>query len=137
MIGKNPIWVRSGKSGKVKAFRRNEKGEVTVGDWFCIGGGQSQQPVRFAVKRINELEEEKEMTEAGESSELSSGGELESVDVSSIDPVKGIVFKCVFMCSFIEFGKGMDYKNCFVKRTLLDCVIIYETVLVILCLKFW
>lgn len=92
MIGKNPIWVRSGKSGKLKAFRRNEKGEVTVGDWFCIGGGQSQQPVRFDVKRINELEEEKEMMEAGESSELSSGGELESVDVSSIDPVKEFGF---------------------------------------------
>lgn len=92
VIGKNPIWVRSGKSGKLKAFRRNEKGEVTVGDWFYIGGGQSQQPVRFAVKRINEQEAEKEMMEAGESSEWSSGGELESVDVSSIDPVKEFGF---------------------------------------------
>lgn len=136
VIGKNPIWVRSGKSGKLKAFRRNEKGEVTVGDWFYIGGGQSQQPVRFAVKRINEQEAEKEMMEAGESSEWSSGGELESVDVSSIDPVKGMVFNSVFICSFIEFGIGMDCEICFVKRILLDCVIIYETGLLILCLKF-
>lgn len=74
------------------------------------------------------------MMEAGESSELSSGGELESVDVSSIDPVKGTVFNCVFICSFIEFGMGMDCRNCFVKRTLLDCVIIYETGLLILCM---
>lgn len=118
------MWVRSGKSGKLKAFRRNEKGEVMVGDWFYIGGGQSQQPVRFAVQRINEQEAEKEMMEAGESSEWSSGGELESVDASSIDPVKGMVFNSVLICSFIEFGIGMDCEICFVKRTLLDCVII-------------
>lgn len=35
------------------------------------------------------------MMEAGESSELSSGGELESVDVSSIDPVKDFGFRVI------------------------------------------
>ncbi|GAY62513.1 hypothetical protein CUMW_218390 [Citrus unshiu] len=52
----------------------------------CSNGTKTEPRAYF--QRIHELEEEKEMMEAGESSELSSGGELESVDVSSIDPVK-------------------------------------------------
>ncbi|XP_031286251.1 uncharacterized protein LOC116144948 [Pistacia vera] len=79
VIGKNPIWVRSGKSGKVEIFRRLEKGDVAAGDWVCFGG-QSERPVWFAVNR-NEFEGE-EKDDNTESSELSLN--LDSVDVSNI-----------------------------------------------------
>ncbi|XP_044478787.1 histone-lysine N-methyltransferase SETD1B-like [Mangifera indica] len=101
VIGKNPIWVRSGKSGKVEIFRRSEKGSVTAGDWVCFGG-QSQGPVWFSVKRTGFEEEEKENDTDSSESSLT----LESVDVSNIDPVKEFGFLEIGH-EFDQYPKGM------------------------------
>ncbi|XP_031286298.1 protein bfr2 [Pistacia vera] len=100
VIGKNPIWVRSGKSGKVEIFRRLEKGDVAAGDWVCFGG-QSERPVWFAVNR-NEFEGE-EKDDNTESSELSLN--LDSVDVSNVDPVKEFGFLAIGH-EFDQYPKG-------------------------------
>ncbi|KAJ4838447.1 hypothetical protein Tsubulata_041228 [Turnera subulata] len=80
VIGKNPVWVRSGgESGSetVKVFRSLEKGEVAAGDWLCVS---SQSPVWFRVK-VRDLESD-------------SGSEIcqTSYDLSEIDPVKEFGF---------------------------------------------
>lgn len=90
VIGKNPIWVRSRDGGEVRGFRRGEKGELKVGDWVSIGG-LNGCPVWFLLKR-SELEGgDEEESEVGGFDEEDLEGECE-IDVSSLDPVKGLVF---------------------------------------------
>ncbi|CAK7356875.1 unnamed protein product [Dovyalis caffra] len=80
VVGKNPVWVRSGE--EVKIFRRLEKGVVAAGDWFCIS---SQNPVWFCLKegiggRRRVLESD------------SGDWGSERFDLSKIDPVKEFGF---------------------------------------------
>ncbi|KAJ9179344.1 hypothetical protein P3X46_011145 [Hevea brasiliensis] len=87
VIGKNPLWVRSGGGGKeVKVFRKLERGEMAAGDWFCIS---SQSPVWFNLKRIG-IGEERDFGSVNGSERL--GENSESVDLSEIDPVKEFGF---------------------------------------------
>lgn len=94
VLGKNPIWIRSKKDGEVRVFRRSEKGEVAAGDWFCVSG---KKPVWFRVGKVGVDERENRVLESElELAEGSgSGSELESLDVSGIDPVKGLPFCCL------------------------------------------
>ncbi|KAK9280807.1 hypothetical protein L1049_003696 [Liquidambar formosana] len=96
VIGKNPVWVLSSRSGEIRVFRRCEKGEMEVGDRLCVSG---KNPVWFALKR-NEFEEElAESLQTSTSSRSSNGGfatgedmEFECIDASDIDPVKEFGF---------------------------------------------
>lgn len=94
VLGKNPIWIRSEKDGEVRVFRRSEKGEVAAGDWFCVSG---KKPVWFRVGKVGVDERENRVLESElELAEGSgTGSELESLDVSGIDPVKGLAFCCL------------------------------------------
>lgn len=91
VTGKNPIWVRSKKSGEIRAYKSSDYGEVVAGDSLCLSGND---PVWFELKEVE--------TEAGirerdgiaigddELQEgLQSEVDFESIDVSDIDPVKG------------------------------------------------
>ncbi|XP_050230888.1 uncharacterized protein LOC126679910 [Mercurialis annua] len=85
VIGKNPIWVRSSsvsddKNREIRVYRKLEKGELAVGDWFCIS---SQNPVWFNLKRIGSVNKEAMDLESGD---------LERVELSTIDPVKEFGF---------------------------------------------
>lgn len=99
VLGKNPIWVRSRKDGGVRVFRRSEKDEVAAGDWFCVSGNR---PVWFRVRNVEVEERENRVLESeSELAEgLQSGSELEGLDVSGIDPVKGLALNC-FMVLFV------------------------------------
>lgn len=99
VLGKNPIWVRSQKDGGVRVFRRSEKGEVAAGDWFCVSG---KRPVWFRVRNVEVEEREKRVLESESelAEDLQSGSELEGLDVSGIDPVKGLALNC-FMVLFV------------------------------------
>lgn len=87
VLGKNPVWVRSRSGGGIRVYRRSESGEIGVGDRFCVSG---RRPVWFDLKKIGDG--------GGSGSERNSEGEselaesAESVDVSSIDPVKEFGF---------------------------------------------
>lgn len=90
VLGKNPIWVWSKSDGKVRVFRRLEKGELVAGDRFCVSG---KRPNWFCLRKFGVEEEEKSVLEAGSElaeSLLGGGTEFEDVDVSGIDPVKGL-----------------------------------------------
>ncbi|KDP40756.1 hypothetical protein JCGZ_24755 [Jatropha curcas] len=90
VIGKNPLWLRSGDAGsETRVFRKLEKGEVAVGDCFCIS---SQNPVWFKLKRI-----------IGEESDLNGS------DVSEMDPVKEF--------GFLVIGHEFD---CYPKERICD-----------------
>ncbi|KAM1016877.1 hypothetical protein ACFX2I_046432 [Malus domestica] len=91
VLGKNPMWTRSEKDGEVRVFRRSEKGEVAADDWFCVSG---KKPVWFRVGKVGVDERENRVLESElELAEGSgSGSELESLDVSGIDPVKELGF---------------------------------------------
>ncbi|KAF2323564.1 hypothetical protein GH714_036128 [Hevea brasiliensis] len=87
VIGRNPLWVRSGGGGKeIKVFRKLERGEMAAGDWFCIS---SQSPVWFNLKRIG-IGKERDFGSVNGSERL--GENSESVDLSQIDPVKEFGF---------------------------------------------
>lgn len=88
VIGKNPIWVLSKKEGAIRIFRKFEKGELEFGDHFCLSG---KAPVWFSLKesevqkgKLRTLESENEVSESS-----GNGFDIEDVDVSGIDPVKG------------------------------------------------
>lgn len=89
VMGKNPIWIWSKSDGKVRVFRRLEKGELVAGDCFCVSGKRlnwfSLRKFGVEEKQKSVLEVESELAES-----LQSGFEVEDVDVSGIDPVKGL-----------------------------------------------
>ncbi|XP_038898830.1 protein PIF [Benincasa hispida] len=81
VIGRNPIWVRSSKNGEIRTFRRSEKGEMALGESFCVG---SQEPIWFELNKIAEFEERKQF--------FSRSSDSVDIDVSGIDPVKEFGF---------------------------------------------
>ncbi|KAI3929912.1 hypothetical protein MKW98_004066 [Papaver atlanticum] len=105
VLGKNPIWVSSNDTKEISVFRNSEKGELKVGDGFCV---TCKNPVFFTLKTIGGFDrkpEEKEGirdfkeidrteripvdTEMAESTP--SEGEV-GFDASEIDPVKEFGF---------------------------------------------
>ncbi|XP_057978483.1 uncharacterized protein LOC131164938 [Malania oleifera] len=119
VLGKNPIWVRDGRSGEIRVFRRFERGEMVSGDGFCVS---AERPVWFTLKRKEDQSED-----GGESGgklfenrdgfaeRLLKGGEdfgFDSLDVSEINPVKEFGF-LVMGHEFDHYPKKMirDIKN--------------------------
>lgn len=98
VIGRNPIWVKSRVSDEIRVFRRWEGGEIEDGDMFCVSAGK---PIWFAARRLEfggederEIGEETELDEGLQSRfGLRSVGDLEldSFDVTGVDPVKGLL----------------------------------------------
>ncbi|VFQ67013.1 unnamed protein product [Cuscuta campestris] len=123
VVGKNPVWVQTSKSGGVKAYRSSERGEMEIGDSFCVS---AKNPVWFTLKKTDfEAEGEKDRkidplveSELAESLGSSHGRlgfaelELDSINLSDIDPVKefGLV---VMGHEFDGYPKDMihDIKN--------------------------
>ncbi|CAI9114354.1 OLC1v1015062C1 [Oldenlandia corymbosa var. corymbosa] len=122
--GKNPIWVHRSKTGEVSGFKTSESGELEIGDAFCVS---AKNPVWFTCKDV-EIEAENgenngkgELRLDGELADSLSGGfevkgfdalELESVDISLIDPVKEFGF-LVIGEEFNSYPRRMikDIKN--------------------------
>ncbi|ESQ48623.1 hypothetical protein EUTSA_v10021210mg [Eutrema salsugineum] len=93
VLGRNPVWVRTGRPGdKIQTFRKSETGVIAAGERFCLSG---HIPVWFALKRRDEAAE-------GRVSDGESG--LDSIDISDIDPFKEF--------GFLVIGKEFDqYSN--------------------------
>lgn len=90
VVGRNPVWVSSGRGGEVRVYRSSEKGEVEVGDRFCVSG---RKPVWFVLKGSAEEVAVGGGGEVGIQSESESEvDERFEMDVSGIDPVKGWFF---------------------------------------------
>ncbi|PSR96169.1 RNA polymerase-associated protein [Actinidia chinensis var. chinensis] len=103
VIGKNPMWVYHSASGEIRVFRNSEGDEMEAGDMFCVS---AKKPVWFAVKRLefegeDEREVEREMRSENEMAEGIQSGfalrsiedlDIDSLDVSDIDPVKEFGF---------------------------------------------
>ncbi|GAB4850531.1 hypothetical protein Ancab_029841 [Ancistrocladus abbreviatus] len=117
VIGRNPIWVISSKKdADPRAFKRFERGELGVDDMFCVS---AKNPIWFRIrtlKRATEVDGRKkegkfEEREIGLSESLEIGSAnrelgLESIDISSVDPVK-----CMFF-GFLVIGREFDnYPN--------------------------
>ncbi|PWA94621.1 Forkhead-associated (FHA) domain-containing protein [Artemisia annua] len=91
VYGKNPIWVHEFHKDEIKVYRRGDKGNMKVGDEFCVGGKD------FVWFKVREIDDDVKMELGGEFGEIgeSLGGESESLgggDVSDVDdPVKGTV----------------------------------------------
>lgn len=92
VIGKNPIWVRESGSEEIRVFRRGEKGEVAAGDCLCLSG---KRPASFTVREMGSGEGERRIlgSENELAKSLTSELEFDGLDVSAIDPVKGMHFK--------------------------------------------
>ncbi|RZC59852.1 hypothetical protein C5167_007154 [Papaver somniferum] len=105
VLGKNPIWVLSNDTKEMRVFRNSEKGELKVGDGFCVS---CKNPIFFTLRKIGGFDgkpEEKEGnrdfkeidrteripvdTEMAESTP--SEGEV-GFDASEINPVKEFGF---------------------------------------------
>ncbi|XP_042517598.1 glutamic acid-rich protein [Macadamia integrifolia] len=112
VLGKNPFWVFSNSSGDVRAFGRFERGELRIGDRFCVS---AEKPILFRLKRIGvedpegkekcvpkavecsrRVSEAKVMAESIQNVVGKFEGEeslgSESLNVSDIDPVKEFGF---------------------------------------------
>lgn len=83
VLGKNPVWVRSGGGEEVRVYRTFEKGELAAGDWLCASG---RLPIWFAVKAIDCVRD------LGSDSEAEP--ESSYIPENDIDPVKGPSFFC-------------------------------------------
>lgn len=97
VIGRNPVWVRSGKNGEISTFRRSEKGEMAPGESFCVGG---LEPIWFKLNKIAGFEEGEEIGSRieNESAErMTRSSDSEDIDVSGIDPVKGLLPKILLV----------------------------------------
>ncbi|KAF5175074.1 SMAD/FHA domain-containing protein [Thalictrum thalictroides] len=113
VLGKNPIWVyhSSNVDSDTKVFKRYDKGEMRVGDSFCVS---AKNPILFKLKKSENDEEKRVFKEAEgedrikmdeEMAENSRSGVEESeedgelgfghVDVADIDPVKEFGFLVV------------------------------------------
>ncbi|KAL7152395.1 hypothetical protein ABFS83_04G094500 [Erythranthe nasuta] len=97
VLGRNPIYVS--RDGKVKVFRRFERGEMGNGDMFCVS---AKNPVWYTLRQIENCGEgvRRNDTERGLAVNLESGVGLESAedfqeegfDISDIDPIKEFGF---------------------------------------------
>lgn len=88
--GKNPIWVRESINDEIRVYKRSETGEINSGDSFCVS---SKNPVWFNLNKIDENDKElKGEIEYDDVFAETSGvdyDDIETVDTSVIDPVKG------------------------------------------------
>lgn len=108
VIGRNPIWVKSSRSDDLRVFRRWEGGEIEDGDMFCVS---AKKPIWFTAKK-SELDEGEDERETGNESELEDGIESrcglrsvgDYVDVSGIDPVKGLLLNWTHNCVAVLFS---------------------------------
>ncbi|KAF9613071.1 hypothetical protein IFM89_005519 [Coptis chinensis] len=59
VLGKNPVWVFGNSDGESETivFRMSEKGEMGIGDGFCVS---AKHPILFKLKKIGEGEEKEE-----------------------------------------------------------------------------
>ncbi|KAJ8557739.1 hypothetical protein K7X08_004505 [Anisodus acutangulus] len=103
VVGRNPIWVHINKDGKVRTYRKFERGEMENDDMFCVS---ANKPIWFTLKRIDfededkrgamkEMEMETQLAESLHSSSSCLVGvefDLEDVDISGIDPVQEFGF---------------------------------------------
>lgn len=88
VIGKNPVWVHSAESSKVSTFRTCERGEMEIGDMFCVS---AKTPVWFTVRKAGPVADDfKRELEFEGRSEVRDLDALEpkSFDIEYIDPVK-------------------------------------------------
>jgi hypothetical protein len=75
VIGRNPIWVlKNNDRGALKLFRKFDKGQLELGDRFCLSG---KTPIWFNFNKNQDFECEID---------------FDQLDVSQFDPVKGIFF---------------------------------------------
>jgi hypothetical protein len=75
VIGRNPIWVlKNNDRGALKLFRKFDKGQLELGDRFCLSG---KAPIWFNFNKNQDFECEID---------------FDQLDVSQFDPVKGIFF---------------------------------------------
>lgn len=128
VLGKNPVWVYSkNEGGKIRTFKRFQRGQLRIGDMFCVS---AKDLVWFTVKEVEkEVVDERESkrgeiedrvsNELSQSLEISYGvnerngaSGLDAVDVSSIDPVQEFGF-LVTGHEFDQYPKQMirDVKN--------------------------
>ncbi|KAL4574692.1 hypothetical protein LXL04_021528 [Taraxacum kok-saghyz] len=114
--GKNPVWVRNSKNDEIKVYKRSEGGEMKSGDSFCVA---SKNPVWFNLKGIgykdeedNESKSEISLDEAFTETSGIEYDEIETSDISHIDPVKEFNF-VVMGHEFDHYPKKMvrDIKN--------------------------
>ncbi|KAI6690157.1 hypothetical protein NL676_026985 [Syzygium grande] len=105
VLGKNPVWVRSGSGGGVRVYRSSESGEFGAGDRFCVSG---RRPVWFDPREIEDGGGGGGGSGSKRNSECESelAESAESVDVSSIDPVKEFGF-LVIGHEFDQYPKQM------------------------------
>ncbi|PWA48102.1 hypothetical protein CTI12_AA493100 [Artemisia annua] len=108
VYGKNPIWVHEFDKDEIKVYRRGDKGELKVGDSFCVGG---KDFVWFKVREIDGVDEDLKMElgdDFGEIGESLGGGHVTDVD----DPVKEFGF-VVMGHEFDNYPKKMirDMRN--------------------------
>ncbi|KAI3414880.1 uncharacterized protein J3R85_015808, partial [Psidium guajava] len=89
VLGKNPVWVRSRSGGGIRVYRRSESSEIGVGDRFCVSG---RRPVWFHLKKIGDGGGGGSRSERNSECVSELAESAESVDVSSIDPVKEFGF---------------------------------------------
>ncbi|CAM8948552.1 unnamed protein product [Rhodiola kirilowii] len=103
VVGKNPVWVRSGESGEIRVYRKGEGGELGSGDAFSVSGKK-----HFWFRLIGEVGERVEDEGFEDVSDL----EFESFDVSNVDPVKEFGF-IIMGHDFDSYRKKMlhDAKN--------------------------
>ncbi|XP_076936378.1 uncharacterized protein LOC143603486 [Bidens hawaiensis] len=111
--GKNPIWVRHCTEGEIRVYRRSERGELKPGDSFCVS---SKTPVWFNLKRIvsededgNDLDSEVGFDEVLAEVSGIDHDEIETGDLSDIDPVKEF--------NFAVMGHEFD---CYTKKLIRD-----------------
>ncbi|CAI9267574.1 unnamed protein product [Lactuca saligna] len=97
--GKNPVWVRDRRNDEIRVYKRSEGGEIKNGDSFCVA---SKNPVWFNVKRIaseneddSESKSELSLDEAFAETSGIEYDEVETGDISHIDPVKEFGFVVV------------------------------------------
>ncbi|OVA08423.1 hypothetical protein BVC80_209g157 [Macleaya cordata] len=48
VLGKNPIWVYNSSKEDIKVFRNFDRGEMSIGDGFCVSG---QKPILFTLSK--------------------------------------------------------------------------------------
>lgn len=88
VIGRNPIWVLINKDGTLKLFKKFDKGYLEPGDRFCLSG---KIPFWFNLKEVRVAEHES----------YNSDLNFDQLDVSGIDPVKGIIDKFCVSFNFV------------------------------------
>ncbi|KAL2899591.1 Small ubiquitin-related modifier 3 [Bienertia sinuspersici] len=105
VLGKNPVWVfdKHHENGSIKAFKRFQRGELGIDDLFCIS---PNNPIWFTVKKVEETVKEREFENEETKSRINDDFGLDSVDVSSIDPVQEFGF-LVIGHEFDQYPKQM------------------------------